>query len=145
MEVIKKTTIKALNIQNGKVLFVLDNDGLWELPGGTQESGESDQDTLKRELKEELDIKVVDIGDFVLAEDFSVPKPEWDKEYIFSAKIYKADFDASNAKLSDEHKEIKWFTLDELLKINTREVYRNAVLNSLVECHPELVSGSHNP
>ena len=38
--------------------------GLWELPGGKVEVGESDQEALVRELQEELSIDV-EVGDFV--------------------------------------------------------------------------------
>ena len=39
---------------------------LWEFPGGKCETGESDLDALKRELKEELDVRVTSLGSTLL-------------------------------------------------------------------------------
>ncbi len=59
----------------GKVLIDQRNEeglfgGLWEFPGGKQESGESITATIERELKEELDIVVL-VGDELITIDHS--------------------------------------------------------------------------
>ena len=53
----------AIIYQEGKILLTrrkldADQGGLWEFPGGKQESGEMLEQCLRRELKEEIDITV---------------------------------------------------------------------------------------
>ena len=53
--------VAALLIENGKILFIAhkkDNAVYWLLPGGGVKSGESLEEALKRELKEELNISI---------------------------------------------------------------------------------------
>ena len=57
------TVVGAILIENGKILCAKRGEGkslayLWEFPGEKIESGESPQEALIRELKEELYIEV---------------------------------------------------------------------------------------
>jgi lysophospholipase L1-like esterase len=99
----------------------------------TNENIKKYEDKMKEIIKANIPFeqKVVDIdeaiiGSQILSGQFSVPKPEWGKEYIFTVKIYKTNFNIEGAKLSDEHTEMGWFDISELDSIKTRDVYREA-------------------
>jgi mutator protein MutT len=58
----------AIWVENGRVLIArrragASQAGLWEFPGGKVQSGESPEQCLKREIQEELGIRIV-VGDF---------------------------------------------------------------------------------
>jgi 8-oxo-dGTP diphosphatase len=62
------TRVVAAVIRRGEDLLVCQrplhkrHGGMWEFPGGKCEPGESDADALRRELREELGVDVVQIG-----------------------------------------------------------------------------------
>ncbi len=67
----------AVVFHQGKVLLASrphDKDlaGFWEFPGGKLEANESHADCLERELKEELNLKIV-VGDFLMETRFEYP------------------------------------------------------------------------
>jgi A/G-specific adenine glycosylase len=80
--------------------------GLWEFPGGTQERDETLQETLCRELKEELDLEV-EIGSLL-------------GEYQHAYTHYKVTLHAFHCRLMSEdfqlnyHTEANWVSPDEL-------------------------------
>lgn len=61
--------------------------GLWEFPGGKQEVGETLEQCLRRELKEEIDIEV---GDLKIFSTFRHRYPEKEVElHFFSCSMYE--------------------------------------------------------
>ena len=70
---------------------------LWEFPGGRVEEGESDEDALARELKEEMQIDV-DVGDRVIHVQHSYP------HYDIDFRVYRCQLlrgDITHMKVHD--------------------------------------------
>lgn len=79
--------------------------GFWEFPGGKQEPGESLESCLKRELKEELSLKITDINPL-----YTVHRPESDLNIHFFT--CKPQPNSKPDKL--EHQAIQWIGPDDL-------------------------------
>lgn len=78
--------------------------GLWELPGGKIEPGESPESALRRELDEELGINV-EVGDFLAAIEHDYP------EFSIRLAAYQCRI-LSGTPQAREHAEIQWVTPD---------------------------------
>ena len=82
--------------------------GLWEFPGGKIEDGETPEDCMARELKEELEIEV-EVGTLITSNKHVYP------DGIFELLAYKVEHISGNFVLND-HDEVKWITIDEISK-----------------------------
>lgn len=80
--------------------------GLWEFPGGKIEPGETPEECLQRELKEEFDVET-EIGPFFASAKFIY--------YLVPVELlaYKVKYTGGDFKIN-EHDEIKWVTAGEL-------------------------------
>jgi len=110
-----KVSVKALVVNDeGKIMLCKEEDGGWELPGGSVDFGESFKDCLTREVKEEMGVNVIEMD--------NNPKYAW--KYKKSEKIhrvflgFRAKLDSFDFTPSDECVELNFFSKDELSKIN---------------------------
>ena len=124
----KRQVAAAIIEKDSKVLIARrrKNDtlgGKWEFPGGKIEPGETPEECLKRELKEEFDIET-EIGDFVISNIFL---------YHFipiELLAYKAKYLSGDFKLK-EHDDMKWVTKADLDKYDFMPADR-PVVNKLI-------------
>lgn len=78
----------------------------WEFPGGKVEAGETPQQALVREIKEELDTDIV-VEDFVMTVEYDYPK------FHLSMDCFMCSIAAGELVLK-EHEAAKWLAKDEL-------------------------------
>lgn len=81
--------------------------GLWEFPGGKIEEGETPEESIIRELMEEMNIKVR-VNEYVGESIY-----DYGDGKIISLKGFTAEIIEGNIKLTD-HDEYKWVTLEEI-------------------------------
>ncbi len=116
--------IILLNSNNHVLLLLRDNKidipypNMWDIPGGKVEEGESPEETVRREMMEEMSIKV--LGEINL---FKIYTSENLTDYIFWKRI-----DLSPAEINlNEGQRIEYFSLDRIRKTELAFNY-NSVL-----------------
>ena len=80
----------------------------WEFPGGKMEPGETPQEALKREIKEELDTEI-EVGESIKTVDTDYPT------FHITMHVFWATVVSGELKLL-EHEAAKWLPIDENLK-----------------------------
>ena len=83
--------------------------GKWEFPGGKIESGETPQEALKREIKEELDI-LISVGEYIGTIEYDYP------EFHLSMECFWAEIQSGEPVLL-EHEAAKWLSKKELYSV----------------------------
>lgn len=111
------TVSAAIIVENKKILCVQRNKGKYdyisykyEFPGGKLEEGENEEDALKREISEELNL------DIDVAEKFLVVTHEYlDFNITMHSYLCKANTDQLILK---EHIDSKWLNKNELIELD---------------------------
>jgi len=106
----EKTRIAAIIIKDNKILLVKGADKYKEYwtPGGTLEEGETELECLKRELKEELNIKLVSSTFF---KEYKAKSP-YHADTITISRIYIAKV-SGEPKAGREIKDYVWMSKDD--------------------------------
>ncbi len=92
------------------------NPGKWDLPGGKLNHRELLEEAVAREVGEETGISI-NPGNIAGYVTFELP----DKKVI--AIVYDGGYVIADIKLSNEHIEYSWISLDTILKMNTVPPY----------------------
>lgn len=80
--------------------------GGWEFPGGKMEKGETPQEALIREIKEELDTEI-EVGELIDTVEYDYPKFHL-KMHCFFCSVKQGNL------VLKEHEAAKWLTLETL-------------------------------
>mgnify|MGYP000882751431 FL=1 len=110
--------VKALLFDQDKFLLVKRSDKArgehhyWELPGGRMEFGETPENALQRELKEETG----------LSANILCPLQTWsffrEEETQIVGITFLCKAEANNVQLSSEHDDFAWVRFDEITQYN---------------------------
>ena len=109
---IKTVHVVAAIIRKGDKIFATQRgygdfkDG-WEFPGGKIEPGETPQEALAREIKEELSADIT-VGDLLTTVETDYP------DFHLSMACYFCELKEGSAMTLLAHEAAKWLSLDEL-------------------------------
>ena len=84
--------------------------GGWEFPGGKIEVGETPEEALVREIKEELNVKI-SVGKLIDIVEYDYPT------FHLSMQCFMAEI-KSGELILNEHESAKWLTLDTMDSVN---------------------------
>ncbi len=106
--------IRAVNKEGAPIIFATQRgygdfkDG-WEFPGGKVEAGETPENALKREIKEELDTEIT-VGNLIDRIEYDYPA------FHLSMDCFWADVVSGDLVLK-EHEAARWLTKGQLFDV----------------------------
>lgn len=106
--------VAAVIFKDGKVFATQRGYGefkdMWEFPGGKVEEGESPEDALRREIREELEVEI-NVGELIDTIEYDYPT------FHLSMKCYACTFAGGSPHLL-EHEAAKWLSAEQLLSVD---------------------------
>ena len=105
--------VAAIIVKNDKIFATQRGYGdfkeFWEFPGGKIEAGESSEEALIREIREELEVEIK-VGKLIETIESDYPT------FHLSMECFEAEI-ASGEIVLKEHKDAKWLSKDELKSV----------------------------
>lgn len=124
---IEEKACGCIVIENNKVLLIKQTSGAWGFPKGHVEHDETEEETAKREVKEETNIDVKINLEKRYEMHYITDKGKYKKVVFFLAEkiggeLKKQDSEILEAKWVDLHDAAEIFTYD-----NTKELYQQVL------------------
>lgn len=120
-------SIKAIVIDNNKVLCLKNERNEWDFPGGKINFDEDTEKCLKREVMEETNL---DIMNLKILKPFSL---KFNDVPVFIL-VYSAEISCdSSISISYEHSEYNFFSKSEIKNLNMPQSYKDLVDNLILE------------
>ena len=121
--------VAAIIIRNGEVFATQRGygewQGWWEFPGGKMEKGESPQEALKREIREELDAEI-EVGKLLETVEWDYPTFHLTMHCficsLVSESLHLNEHEAAAWLSKDTLRSVKWLPADEGLLDKIAEV-----------------------
>jgi nucleoside triphosphatase len=99
--------------------------GQYVIPGGHIELGETIEEALRREIKEETNLDIYDI-EFLIFQEFIYDRSFWKKDH-FIFFDYMCRTDSGDVILNEEAEEYIWVSVEEALKLPIEHYTRIAI------------------
>lgn len=128
MEKIQRIEATAFILKNNKLLILKRSKNkkvlpeYYEMPGGGIEFGESPEEAIKREVKEEAGLNIKVLKPYATFSDVIN-----DKQYI-DIQFYAEVIGENKVKLSDEHTKFEWIEKEEIDNYKFSEQMKNVIL-----------------
>lgn len=126
--------VGAVIWKDGKVLLIRraapPRQGLWSLPGGLQHLGETLNQAILREIKEETGLEVK-LGEIVAVVDLILKDADNAVEYHFTVIDYEADWIRGEAVAGDDAADITWAEPLTLEKFDLPQLQQNVIEKAL--------------
>lgn len=126
--------VRSVVFRGQQVLLVKRNHpprkGLWSLPGGAVELGETLVEAIKREIKEEVSIDV-EIGGLVGVYERIIPDAVKRIKYHYVLIDYWGATISGQARARSDISEVQWVFLDDLDSLGLGDEVRETILKAI--------------
>jgi len=122
-------SVKGILFENGKVWLRKNQRNEWELPGGKMDKGEQPEETVVRELREELGVKAI-VKDIIQADLYKIKSSSDEAEGVLIISFLCDILDKKGKKeveWEEGKAEFQKFSLDEVKKLNMPDFYKKAI------------------